>query len=56
MCYKLKEQSNYLTMEIDSDQMRQHAGDACMENQMKTDWNLQTGGRTDADRILGRSA
>lgn len=45
-----------MTMGTDSGQMRQHAGDACMENQMKTDWNLQTGGRTDADRILGRSA
>ena len=56
MRYKLKEKSNYLTMGTYSGQMRQHAGDACMENQMKTDWNLQTGGRTDADRILGRSA
>ena len=25
-------------------------------DQMKTDWNLQTGGRTDADRIFGCSA
>ena len=50
MCYKLKEKSNYLTMGTDSGQMRLHG------DQMKTDWNLQTGGRTDADRIFGRSA
>lgn len=56
MCYKLKEKSNYLTMETDCDRTRQHAADTCMGDQMKMDWNLQTGGRTDADRILGRSA
>ena len=56
MCYKLKEKSNYLTMGTDSGQMRQHAADDCMGTQMKTDWNLQTGGRTDADRIFGCSA
>ena len=43
MCYKLKEKSNYLTMGTDSGQMRQHATDDCMGDQMKTDWNLQTG-------------